>query len=102
MKFQIECQKELTFSWPNNSWNKLDRIVVSKNLRNRRGIELKPETFRIVPPPFAMKATTINDTNNFYYGTSNPRVPFKSNYMPNSADERGYSDHMPVVVKLKI
>lgn len=71
-------------------WNRIDKIVVTAGLADGADFDVIPESFRVVAPAFITIAK------------GKERIPFRCNH--NSADPRtaGYSDHFPIVVKLKL
>lgn len=93
-------------------WNEFDRIEVTKNLTNQKGIEFIQDSFRIIFPEFMgitrkrfeneseqkFKSQNSDEpTKNFKY----VRVPNAYNFETNNEAQRGFSDHLPVVFKLR-
>lgn len=85
-------------------WEKLDRILVSKNLLDKKGTELLPKTFRIVADPALMKPFKDEYQGQFFSGAYLPYVAkgFDSTFQELKPEEQGFSDHLPLVVKLKV
>lgn len=77
-------------------WNRLDRIFVSKNLHDRRGLDLIPETFRIVSADLLSKEVrSAANCPGFL-------VPKDYDHNTDDVNQAGFSDHYPVIVKLRI
>ena len=75
------------------TWDRLDRILVSQNLYDGRGPEVIPETFRVVAPSYM---TTVHGPS----GT--PQVPLRYNFDATHPSEAGFSDHFPIIVKIRL
>lgn len=75
------------------TWDRLDKILVSQNLYNGRGAEVIPETFRVVAPSYM---TTIHKASGI------PQIPLRYNFDATTPEEAGFSDHFPIVVKIKL
>lgn len=77
------------------TWNHLDHMFISANLLDGRGVDVMPEYFRIVAPDFLLK--TVNQSKTCVF--SAPKRYFHNATTPEAA---GFSDHMPLVVKIKL
>lgn len=87
----------------NMEWNVLDNFFASKNLRDGSGMEIDIESFRIVAPRFSKK-DFLYDRNrkSSLYGAFIPGIPKAYNTKVSlKILDAGYSDHFPVVVKVK-
>lgn len=83
-------------------WNLLDQVILSKNLKDRRGIEYVPESYRIVFPKFMSKDLKLKSFNIKEIDTEGVvRVPLKYNFFSTDPNTLGYSDHLPIVFKLR-
>lgn len=74
----------------NSAWNLLDHVAMTKNLYDGTGTEFLPESYRILFPAFM----SFNSNGN--------RVPYSYNFFANTPETAGYSDHLPVVFKIKL
>ncbi len=79
-------------------WNHLDRIFVSKNLLDNEGVDVLPETFRIIAPDYALKPVTIKNSKRSCEFSA-PKRYFHNATNPYAA---GFSDHLPLLVKVKL
>ncbi|MGE3974208.1 MAG: endonuclease/exonuclease/phosphatase family protein [Bdellovibrionales bacterium] len=83
-------------------WNRLDHIFVNKNLVDGAGMEIMPETFRIVAPEFMTRAFEYYYNQHHLYSSVIFGVPRRYNHDTKNPAVAGYSDHFPVSVKLKM
>ena len=74
-----------------SEWNELDRIFVSENLADGRGVEVDAASYRIHAPKFLTK---VHDNGEM--------IPFRYNHRADKANWAGYSDHFALVVKLRL
>ncbi len=84
----------------NTVWNKFDRFFPSQNLMDGTGLEIVPNSFRIVTSPYTASLTKVK-----YEFDGKPGlilVPNRFNHSNQNACERGASDHFSVTVKLKL
>lgn len=82
-------------------WNMLDRIFYSQNLIDGKDLELVPESFRIHMPKAVLREWAIgkgDDPNTFVPFF----VPKSFKHEKDSKDEMGFSDHLPIYVKLEV
>lgn len=82
------------------SWVKFDRIAASKNLLEGEGPGLVLSSFRIVASSTLMKSVTYVDRSSDFYPLSQ-LVPKRYYENTDNPDKAGFSDHLPVVVKIK-
>lgn len=82
-----------TFYPKDMTWNQFDKILVSRSLLNQRGLEMIPSSFRIIAPPVMSRPLR-----------ENPQFLMPRNFNQFSEDlrDQGFSDHYPVVLKLKM
>jgi hypothetical protein len=78
-------------------WNKFDRFFISRNLLDRKGVDAMTGTYRILAGEF-MLATYEDKKSNYCYDG----VPYRYNHFATNQVEAGYSDHFPILFKLKI
>lgn len=76
------------------TWNHLDHMFVSANLLDGQGVEVEAEQFRIVAADFMLKPVQIGSCE-----FSAPKRYFHNATTPQAA---GYSDHLPLVVKVRL
>jgi hypothetical protein len=96
-----------------DTWSPLDRIAVTQNLIDQKDMEFAQESLRILFPQFMSfnwrRYSDASNNNNSDDGTvSSPiaesrivRVPHRYNFDTNDETKRGFSDHLPVVFKLR-
>ncbi len=82
-------------------WNHLDRFFVTKNLINQSDVSVDVSSFEIYAPSFLTSTFTYTDPDNFLYGTQILRTPKRYNHREKNPAKAGYSDHFPIIVKLK-
>lgn len=89
-----------------HSWNHLDHMFISANLLDGKGVDVMAEYFRIVAPNFILKTVTENskkrnrDSDDSHACVfSAPKRYFHNATTPEAA---GFSDHMPLLVKIKL
>lgn len=73
-----------------NVWNRFDRVIMTKSLNDSAAIEFVPESFRILFPEFMS------------FRSAKGRIPNKYNPFTEVEEQMGFSDHLPVVFKLKV
>ncbi len=82
-------------------WNMLDRIFYSPNLIDGKELEVLPESFRIHMPKVVLREWTIgkgDDPKTFVPFF----VPKSFKHEKNLKDEMGFSDHLPIYVKIEV
>jgi endonuclease/exonuclease/phosphatase family metal-dependent hydrolase len=85
-----------------NTWNLLDRIFVSKNLLDKKGAEVVLDSYQIYAPSFITRTFEYNRKGDKNFGKKVHGMPRDYDFAKDSAKEAGYSDHFPVLVKLKL
>ena len=82
-------------------WNMLDRIFYSQNLIDGKEIEITPESFRIHMPKAVLREWTIgkNDDPKTFVPFF---VPKSFKHEKDTKEEMGFSDHLPIYVKLEV
>lgn len=93
-----------------NTWNHLDHIFVSANLLDDKGTDVLTEYFRIIAPSFLLKPVTVGgkssqedggDRNNAGAACSFS-APKRYYHNATNAEAAGFSDHLPIAVKVKL
>lgn len=91
--------------YQNMVWNRYDRFFVSQNLTEKQSnVRVIWESFRILGLDFITKDFEVKKKKHrsyYFYGAKIPGVPFRYNFDAETPDEAGYSDHLPLVVKLR-
>jgi endonuclease/exonuclease/phosphatase family metal-dependent hydrolase len=83
-------------------WNLLDLFLVGPTLTDGERLEVRPETYRIVGPKFATEPFVFTyDNGKAQQEVPVLSIPLRQNRASTSAADAGYSDHFPIVVKLK-
>jgi hypothetical protein len=84
-------------------WNRFDRFFISKNLANDSEVEAVLTSYRIVAPEFA--TTRFIDrrySHSHTYASIVYGVPRAYDFKGCTARGAGFSDHFPVVMKVKL
>ncbi|MBI4041358.1 MAG: endonuclease/exonuclease/phosphatase family protein [Deltaproteobacteria bacterium] len=78
------------------SWDALDRILVSKDLFRSQKTQVDLETFEVFAPDYLLVRETLRDprTNQLREYT----IPYRYDFF----NDQGYSDHLPLVLKLNL
>ncbi len=95
----VDIQNYLGLEWGSyfykGKWQPLDRFLVSKNLfGNRSPVKVDLKSFSIFAPAYLLKKKSILDPQTGK--TTEYVVPFR--YDPMTGE--GYSDHLPIVLKI--
>lgn len=82
-------------------WNMLDRIFYSPNLVDGKDLEVTPESFRIHMPKAVLREWTIgkNDDPKTFVPFF---VPKSFKHEKDTKEEMGFSDHLPIYVKIEV
>lgn len=90
------------FFMPDYSWQRLDRFFISENLNDAAGVDVIASSYRTVAPEFLTRKK-IDDfsTDRHTFGSVIFGTPWRFNYNATSAADAGYSDHFPIVMKIK-
>lgn len=81
-------------------WRRFDRFAVSKNLTDESGMHVVYDSFRIVGPSELTHPRKLVDRSPDFYATLN-QVPIRGNPHATNAKDAGFSDHLPIVMKVK-
>lgn len=82
------------------NWVKFDRFAVSRNLVRGEGPGVVLPSFRLVGTSALMRNITFTDRSPDFYPLSQ-LIPKRYNANADKAQDAGYSDHLPVIVKIK-
>lgn len=83
------------------SWNLLDRVFLNKNLKDKKGLELKVRSYKIEATNFNTKTFFYDRRGQYNYGSSIVGVPLRYDFNAKSAEKAGFSDHFPVSFVLR-
>jgi len=86
----------------NNQWENLDRIMMSRNFFDKKGIEVVAKSFRIVSPPFMRTDYVFNDQSSYFFGSLTRGVPFTFDQTSPNKAKQGFSDHFPIGVLVRV
>jgi hypothetical protein len=84
------------------AWNVLDRIFVDESLIDGKGMDIILSSYQIYAPTFI--TTTYEYTGKkagYFKGSTIRRIPKRYNHSSKTKKDAGYSDHFPVLIKLK-
>jgi exonuclease III len=84
------------------SWQHLDHIFLSRNLVDKMGFEMVISSFRILNPAHILFTFEYNREDLPGFGTKITEVPRRSNHNGSTPQEAGYSDHLPVSLKIRL
>lgn len=84
------------------TWDRLDRIFVSHNMMDRRGVDVVLESFRVLAPIFITEPFSPNQSTKSLFKTMTLNVPKRYNHNASTETKAGYSDHFPLVIKVRI
>lgn len=82
------------------NWVKFDRIAASRNLLHGEGPGLVIPSFRIVGTATMMRTVSFEGRSADFYPLSQ-LIPKRYNANATKPEEAGFSDHLPVIVKIK-
>lgn len=74
-------------------WNMLDRVFLSDNLFDGKGIDVELSSYEIYSPSFIRKGETK--------GFKNQLAPLRYNHKAIKESKAGFSDHFPITFQLK-
>jgi hypothetical protein len=84
-----------------DSWSNFDRLFLTQNLVDGKDIEFNVDSMRLPFPMFMTKWIKLYDTQNNGTAGKKVRVPFSYNFDTTEEKQRGFSDHVPFIFKLK-
>jgi endonuclease/exonuclease/phosphatase family metal-dependent hydrolase len=86
---------------PTFSWDRLDRFFVSKNLNDNSGVEIVPESYRILSDELIRSKYEYKSAQFSNFGSVIEGVPYRANINATSQSNAGFGDHFPIYVELK-
>jgi len=89
------------FFGPQMAWNRFDRFMISGNLIDGRQIEFVKSSFRVVAPGFMTKSWTVTDKRLHHFGSTIFGLTKRFNFQATSPAKTGFSDHFPIVMKIR-
>ncbi len=94
---------EGTYFYPARwKWERLDRILVTKNLSGKGELEVIPESFTVVKPDFGLRDYTEQKPKSPHYGKTMRNVPIRYDFGSTDSRTAGFSDHFPVLVNIQL
>ncbi|OQW53734.1 MAG: hypothetical protein A4S09_06715 [Proteobacteria bacterium SG_bin7] len=100
---QKNSELEGTYFYPARwRWERLDRILVSKNLVGKGELEVIPESFTVVKPSFSVHDYTEQKPKSPHYGKTMRNVPIRYDFSSTDPNTAGFSDHFPVLVNIQL
>lgn len=90
--------------WKENVWNPFDTFFLSPDLVDGKGLDAQARGYRIVADPRLMKKFGFNKSHpsQFFRGGFLPQVPKRYFHDADTEAQAGFSDHLPVVLTLKV
>lgn len=85
----------------NGTYNRFDRFFISRNLWNREGIQIVAKSYRILGAMLNSSLYTYKNRSDKFYATAQ-YVPLTYDFHNTKVSELGFSDHYPIVVKVRI
>ncbi len=86
---------------PLMEWNYLDRILVSKNLLDSRGLEADPNSLYVHVNEENSSTYTYSHHRSFNRGSVIIGVPKRFNARTLRPEKAGYSDHFPISIRVR-
>ena len=90
---------------PKREWNRFDRIFVNKfltNFRRKKGLKLNSSTYEIYNPSFLTTTYYYKKGQENKFSLDVKGIPYRYNFLANRSNKAGFSDHFPVLVKLRV
>ncbi len=101
-KAVLEMPPGTYFYFGEGTWNRLDRFFVSQSLLGQgKGAKMVEDSFRVVAPEFMCRAYEYFSPAHHLFQSVIFGVPMGSNHNAVTENEAGFSDHFPIVMKLK-
>lgn len=82
-------------------WNRLDRFYVSKNLLDGKGADVILTSYQIYAPRFMTDRYEYKYKTDNHYGSTVTGIPRRYDHNTARTSKAGYSDHFPIIVKIK-
>jgi predicted extracellular nuclease len=90
------------FYYVKSVWNYLDRIFLSQNLKDGKGMEAIKGTFNVGRSEFNSYTYVYDNPKYQQYGTRVTGVPMPYNHNTSVESGAGFSDHFPVYIDLTV
>lgn len=87
------------FYYPKMQWNMLDYVFVSKNLFDKAGWDVDLNSFQIYAPAFATDSKIYKKGHVKHSVVAGAPKGYEHN--ARTAEKAGFSDHFPVLIKIK-
>tara|TARA_R110000868_G_scaffold42681_5_gene144047 strand:+ start:4593 stop:5729 length:1137 start_codon:yes stop_codon:yes gene_type:complete len=82
-------------------WNLLDRFFVSKNLVAKSGLRAEITSYQIYAPKFITDTYEYTYKTDHHAGSHVTGIPKRYEHNTSRSSKAGYSDHFPIILKLK-
>ncbi|EQC49872.1 endonuclease/exonuclease/phosphatase family protein [Bacteriovorax sp. BSW11_IV] len=89
------------FFAPEMTWNVLDRIFLSPNLKDKKGLSVANDSYTIYAPNFITTSYEYKSRGKYLNGSKVVGVPKRYDHNASTTGEAGYSDHFPIIFKIK-
>jgi endonuclease/exonuclease/phosphatase family metal-dependent hydrolase len=83
-------------------WERLDRILMTKNLISGGDLKVDLNSFTIVKPGWGKKDYTEQNPKNPNYGKTMRNVPIPYDFSSTDPNTAGFSDHFPVLINIDL
>ncbi|MEE2743629.1 MAG: hypothetical protein VYD54_06940 [Bdellovibrionota bacterium] len=90
---------------PKKSWNRFDRIFANDFLvksKDGPGLKLKSTAYKIYNPSFITTTYHYKKNRRNSLPLKIKGIPYRYNFLAKNAKTAGFSDHFPVLIKLKV
>lgn len=82
-------------------WNLLDRFFISKSLTDGKNLDASITSYKIYAPKFITDSYEYKFKTDNHYGSSVTGIPRRYEHNTARSSKAGYSDHFPIILKLK-
>src|SRR5690606_27904286 len=82
-------------------WNRLDRFFVSKNMLSKGGLQVDVKSYQIYAPKFITDNYEYRHKTDNHYGSTVTGIPRRYEHNTTRSSKAGFSDHFPIIVKIK-
>lgn len=87
---------------PNHSWDRLDRIFLSRHFLDGKEAEMVRDSYRIVAHPELLAPFEDTYAASFHFGSRVPRAPKRYDFTAETSEKAGHSDHLPLLLKIRL
>ncbi len=92
-----------TYFYPKDmAWLRFDCFFISRNLLNGKSAKAKLSSYKIHAPDFLTDVYEYTDPNARMFGTRITGVPKKHRRHDLNTATAGYSDHFPIIMRIKV